>query len=185
MAGRGWQFFFPDLLSAHFLSPTASNIARLDAQEVALLIQQLLQRTEADEVYLVGGARAALPVLKALAQPAIKASGDKLVGALLLTPRITARTPVPGEEPVYDASVGQSRHPLRVLEGERTPNRWGLPHLTAALGRSGSPVSNGLIPGVRGFFWLRADRSADEQRQLEDFDRLIEDNLDLLREMKP
>ncbi len=186
MAGRGWQFYFPDMLSAHFLSPTPSNIARIPGEETAAVINRLLQQTKAEKVYLVGGGRAALPVLKALARPSVRreASG-KLVGALLLTPRITARTPVPGEEPVYDTSVGQSRHPLRVLEGERTPNRWGLPHLGKALGRSGSPVSSGLIPGVRGFFWLREDRSPEEQQQLETFDRLIENNLNKLDEMTP
>ena len=53
--------------------------------------------------------------------------------------------------------------PLLVLEGERTPNRWGVKHLTAALAQGGSHVHAKLIPDVRGYFFKREDANMPEE----------------------
>jgi hypothetical protein len=178
----GYQTYFPDMLSAHFLSSTASNIAKVPAQEVERVVLEILRSSDARRVYLVGGARAAVPVLKGLAREKIRQASAKLKGALLITPRINAKRPVPGSEPVYIDAVGRSRHPIRVLEGERTPNRWGLPHLKQALARSGSEVSSDLIKGVRGFFYLRGDQQTPaEQEMTSNFHQLIDSNIQIMR----
>ncbi len=176
----GYQTFFPDMLSAHFLSPTASNIGKVPSQEVARVIQHIIEESQASQVYLVGGARAAVPVLKGLAEPDVIAM-TPLKGALLITPRINKSTPVPGSEPVYIDAIGHSRHPIRVLEGERTPNRWGLPYLTQRLSESGSQVSTDLIKGVRGFFYLRNDKTPTEEQSTLDLHHIIDSNIKLLR----
>ena len=67
-----YQIFFPDMLSAHFLSPTPSNIDSVPAEEVVKVIQHIIDESAAKKVYLVGGARAAVPVLKGLADHEIK-----------------------------------------------------------------------------------------------------------------
>jgi len=118
-----------------------------------------------------------VPVIRGLADPRIKNAQSKLRGALLITPRINKKTPQPGSEPVYIDEVGASVHPIRILEGERTPNRWGLPHLGNALARSGSEVSSGLIEGVRGYFYLRDDQTEAEIEMTQNLDRLIHDNI--------
>ncbi len=177
MTSLGYQFYFPDMLSAHFLSPTPSNIARVPVDEIETVIIDLLDSTDASQVYLIGGARAAVPVLKALASEAIKQRQSKLKGALLITPRINRKKPEPGGEPVYIEAVGHSLHPIRVLEGERTPNRWGLPFLQQSLSQAGSPVSTELIKGVRGFFYLRGDKTPDEETMTAQLPSLIHDNL--------
>ena len=177
MAPLGYRFYFPDMLSAHFLSPTPSNIARVPVEEIEKVITGLLDTTEASQVYLIGGARAAVPVLKALASDIIRRRQHKLKGALLITPRINRKKPEPGAEPVYIEAVGHSIHPIRVLEGERTPNRWGLPFLQQSLAQSGSPVSTELIKGVRGFFYLRSDKNPDEEKMTAQLPRLIHENL--------
>lgn len=180
MVELGYQTFFPDMLSAHFLSPNPSNIGQVPRDEVVKVIQHIIEESEADQVFLVAGARAAVPVLKGLAEPDVIAM-TPLMGALLITPRINKSTPVPGSEPVYIDAIGHSKHPIRVLEGERTPNRWGLPHLKQRLSESGSPVSTALIKGVRGFFYLRNDKTPLEEQSTRDLHHIIDSNIQLLR----
>lgn len=179
-----YQIFFPDMLSAHFLSPTPSNIDSVPAEEVVKVIQHIIDESAAKKVYLVGGARAAVPVLKGLADQEIK-SLPVLKGALLITPRINQSSPVPGSEPDYISAVGQSSHPIRVIEGERTPNRWGLPHLVEKLSASGSQVTTELIKGVRGFFYLRNDKTPEEETATLDLHLLIHKNIQQLGASNP
>ncbi len=179
LVALGYQTFFPDMLSAHFLSPTASNVGKVPPKEVAKVIQHIIEESDAKRIYLVGGARAAVPVLKGLAEKEIK-SEARINGALLITPRINKLTPVPGSEPVYIDAIGHSLHPIRVLEGERTPNRWGLPYLKQQLASSGSTVSTALIKGVRGFFYLRNDKTAAEERATQELHQIIDTNIQQL-----
>ncbi len=179
LVALGYQTFFPDMLSAHFLSPTPSNIGKIPAQEVAKVIQHIIEESNAKKIYLIGGARAAVPVLTGLAEKDIK-SEARINGALLITPRINKLTPVPGSEPVYIDAVGQSQHPIRVLEGERTPNRWGLPYLKQRLAESGSTVSTALIKGVRGFFYLRNDKTPEEEKATDNLPHIIDTNIQQL-----
>ncbi len=174
---QGYQVYFPDMLSAHFLSPLPSNVARVPAEEVAEVIRHIVKTTSAKQVYLVAAARAAVPVIRGLADRRLQQKDSKLKGALLITPRINKKRPVPGTEPVYIDETGLSVHPLLVLEGERTPNRWGLPHLSAALSKSGSKVSTELIKGVRGYFYLRNDQNQAEAEMTDKLDVLIHDNI--------
>jgi len=180
LAGKGYRTYFPDMLSAHFLSQLPSNIARVPADEVAAVVLHILQHSNANQIYLVAGARAAVPVLRGLADKRMQQASARLKGALLITPRINQKTPEPGAEPVYIDAVGLSVHPLLVLEGERTPNRWGLPHLSAALAKSGSKVRAELIQGVRGYFYLRDDQTDAEAEMTRNLDLLIHDNLEKL-----
>ena len=50
-----------------------------------------------------------------------------------------------------------------LLEGERTPNRWGVQHLTDALAEGGSEVFAKIIPAVRGYFFKRQDANRPEE----------------------
>ncbi len=185
LSTQGYQFYFPDMLSAHFLSPTASNIAKIPTAEVAMVIQHILSESKSNQVYLVGGARAAIPILRGLSDPAIKKISKNLKGALLITPRITIKSPEPGTEPVYIKEAGLSNHPLRVLEGELTPNRWGLLHLVSTLTKSGSRVEADIIKGARGFFYLRNNQSPEEEKITQHFDKFIHKNIQELSIMQP
>lgn len=141
------------------------------------MIRYILDTTSAAEIYLVAGARAAVPVIRGLADTGLQQPSSKLKGALLITPRINKKTPQPGSEPVYIDETGLSTHPVMVLEGERTPNRWGLPHLAAALAKSGSPVETNLIAGVRGYFYMRDDQTRAEIEMTRRLDALIHDHI--------
>ena len=185
LSSQGYQVYFPDMLSAHFLSPTSSNIGKVPTEEVVEVVSHIIENNASSKIFLVGGARAAVPVVKGLSDPKIKALGDKLSGALLLTPRINRRNPVPGSEPEYVSEAGKSIHPIMILEGERTPNRWGLPHLTQTLATEGSHVQSDLIPGVRGFYYLRSDKTEQEEKMTSQLDKIIDSNIQRLGAIKP
>lgn len=180
LAGQGYQTFFPDMLSAHLLSSTRSNISRIPKTEVVSAIDFILKNSRSPRIYLIGGARAAVPVLKGLSDKRVQQAENRLKGALLITPRINKKNPQPGVEPVYVDAVGLSTQPIRILEGERTPNRWGLPHLKKHMAKSGSVVSSDLIKGVRGFFYLREEKTQQEQLMSEKLDQIIHQNLKLV-----
>lgn len=185
LTAKGYQFYFPDMLSAHFLSPTPSSIARVPTQEVVTVIRHILNETKSEEVYIIAAARAAVPVLKSLSDKKILLSSQKLKGALLISPRINRQTPQPGEEPVYIHEAGLSTHPILILEGERTPNRWGLPHLIQRLAKSGSLVRSDLLKGVRGFFYLRSEQTQPEAEMTARLDHIIHSNIQKLGAIKP
>lgn len=172
-----YQVYFPDILSAHFMSPTASNISKISQEEAARVVLDIVKKGSAKEYFLLGGARAAVPVLKALADDRVKNLKDLLKGALLLTPRVNKVTPEPGELPIFIDELGQSTLALNVLEGERTPNRWGLPYLKSQLEQAGSSVSTGLIKGVRGFFYLRAEQTESEVKMTQKLPLIIDENI--------
>ena len=77
----------------------------------------------------------------------------------------------------YVDAVGKTHLPLMILEGERTPNRWGLGHLTNALKASGSDVSAKLIPSVRGYFFNRGDSNTSEELVTSQLSGLIKASL--------
>ncbi len=183
LAAQGYESYFPDMLSAHFFSPVPSSIKRVPKKEIIDVIQYFLQQTSAEHVFLVGGARSAIPVLKGLSSKNMGPFAKKLKGALLITPRISKKTPEPGMEPVYIDEAGLSTLPILILEGERTPNRWGLPHLSRALSRSGSRVETDIINGVRGFFYLRKEQTQEEIKMSEMLDQLIHEYIQRLENM--
>lgn len=180
MVDRGYQIYFPDMLSAHFLSSLPSNIARIPTAEVVAVIRHIIDTSSAERLFLLAGARAAVPVIRGLADKNLQQMNSKLKGALLITPRIYKTTPDPGSEPVYIDETGLSIHPILILEGERTPNRWGLPHLVATLEKSGSRVHTELLDGVRGYFYLRDNQTPAEMELTRQLDSLIHDSLQKL-----
>jgi hypothetical protein len=58
--------------------------------------------------------------------------------------------------------VGSTKLPLMVLEGGRTPNRWGLNRLSHQLAKSGSHIISKIVPNVRGNFFKREDPNRAE-----------------------
>ena len=55
-------------------------------------------------------------------------------------------TPEPGKTPEYVDAVGKTHLPIMLLEGGRTPNRWGINSLSHELEKSGSKVIAKVIP---------------------------------------
>lgn len=176
---HGIEVWLPDMLSAHFLPPGPSSIYNIPGEEIAVIIDAAIEKTGKKHIYLVAGGRAAAPLLRgAVAWEKKRVEGSQqLSGALLIYPRLTLLKPEPGTEPVYIEAVGKAKLPIVILEGERTPNRWGLPHLTAAFRKNSVFVTSSLIPKVRGYFYVRNDATPAEQAMSQQLPYLIMDHL--------
>jgi len=160
---QGIEVWLPDMLSAHFLPAGPSSIYKISGDEVATIIGVVARALPDKSIYLIAGGRAAAPLLRG-AYSWEKQNPDKtLAGAILLYPRLTLLKPEPGKEPVYIEVVDKVNLPIVILEGERTPNRWGLPHLMEQIRKSSRFVHSELLPKVRGYFYVRNDATPAEQ----------------------
>lgn len=176
----GLEVWMPDLLSAFFLPKLPSSIAEIPADATADIVLDAAKSTGKSVYLIAGGVETAL-VLRTIAELERRDSSDVIVGAILLFPRLLRGEPQPGHEPEYVDAVGGTRSPLLVIEGERTPNRWGLPHLQAALSAGGSPVQTLVVPEIRGFFYSREDSNPSEETVTTQMHGLIKAGLFQLR----
>jgi hypothetical protein len=185
LAKRGIATWLPDMLGAHFLPMSPSSMDELPAQEIAAVIARAVHSGK--RVYLVTAGRASLPVLRGLAawqKQASPEARDAIEGVLLFYPELYAGTPVPGAEARYEPVVSETRTRIVILQGERSPGRWWLRHLRQAFERAGSTVHTALLPGVRGYFFIREEQTAEEVATAARLPELVQDALRQIDAMK-
>lgn len=174
---HGIDVWLPDFLSAHFLPQGPSSIYKIPGAEIAAVINEIVKQRPQADIYLVAAGRANAPLLRGAVEWEKKTGNKALKGILMLFPRLNLLEPVPGNEPVYIEAVGKTRLPIIILEGGRTPNRWGLPHLKKALEKNGSSVSFSILPKVRGYFYTRPKKTKAEEALSKKVHELILNNL--------
>ncbi len=164
LSANKMEIWMPDLLTAYFLPKQKSAIEQIPTEDVVAIIDAAIQAPD-KQVYLISSGRGSAVLLRGLArwEQLHPNQLDALKGVVLLYPRLNAKPPEPGKDPVYIDAVGKTKTPIAVLEGEKTPHRWALPALAQQLGASGSLVTTALIPGVRGFFYEREKQNLAEQ----------------------
>lgn len=185
LAKRGITTWLPDMLGAHFLPMGPSSMDSLPAEEIAAVIEHARQSNK--RLYLVTAGRASLPVLRGLAawqKQAAPETRDAIQGILLFYPELYAGTPVPGTEARYEPVVGETRARIVILQGERSPGRWWLRHLKHALEQAGSTVHTALLPGVRGYFFIREEQTPEEIATAARLPDIVQDALQQLDAMK-
>ncbi len=176
----GIEVWMPDMLSAYMLPNVRSSLQQIPTEALVALVDDAA-KTGKDVYLIASGPDTELVLRAAAAWEAAHPQGGALKGAILLFPRLNATEPEPGKPPEYVAAVGTTKLPMLVLEGERTPNRWGIGHLTKALERGGSPVYAKLIPDVRGYFFKRDDANMPENVATSQLSGLIKASLFYLR----
>lgn len=177
----GIEVWMPDMLSAFMLPKVRSSISQIPVEAIDRLIDAALKTGK--QVYLIASGPDTDLVLRAAADWERKHPDEpQPAGAVLLFPRLNKSAPEPGKEPEYVDSVGATHLPVLLLEGERTPNRWGIKHLVAALGKGGSPVDARVIPDVRGYFFKRQDSNMPEEVATSQLSGLIKASLYMLGE---
>lgn len=170
---QGIEIWFPDFLSAHFLPQGPSSIYKIPGKEVAAVIKMIVKERPGKSIYLLAGGRANAPLLRGALEWEKNENNKPVKAAILLYPRLNLLEPVPGNEPVYIEAIGKVKLPVVILEGERTPNRWGLPHLTAKFKESSSTVTYELLPKVRGYFYTRPKKTAAEKALSEKLHEIV------------
>jgi hypothetical protein len=163
LAEDGIEVWMPDMLGGYMLPKSRSSIHSIPSEGLYKVMAKAMDTGK--KVYLIASGPDTELVLRVANEWEQKHNGAAgLAGVVLMFPRLNDGKPEPGKEPVYVDAVGKTKEvPLLVLEGERTPNRWGVKHLTKALGQNGSNVSAKLIPDVRGYFFKREDANMPEE----------------------
>jgi len=163
LSDTSMEIWMPDLLSAHFLPKLKSSLAEIPSEDVVSLIDEAIA-SSGKQVYLISSGGGSALLLRGLVQWEQQNPDrlNELNGVILLYPRLNAKAPEPGKDPVYIDAVGKTQTPIAILEGSKTPNSWALPALKEKMQAGGSLVTTALIPGVRGFFYEREKQSLPE-----------------------
>lgn len=168
----------PDMLSAFMLPNLRSSRAKIPTSAILAVIDAAMQSGK--KVYLIASGADTEIILRGASEWE-KTHKKQLSGAVLLFPRLFKDKPVPGVIPEYVDVVGKTTLPIMMLEGERTPNRWGIRSLSHELGMGGSPVYAKVIPMVRGYFFKRQDANRPENVVTSQLAGLIKVSLYYLR----
>jgi hypothetical protein len=159
LSDDGVEVWMPDMLGGFMLPKVRSSLADIPTETITAIIAEALKTGK--KVYLIASGPDTELILRAASE--WEAEGhDPVAGAILMFPRLFKDEPVPGEMPEYVDAVGKTRLPIMLLEGGRTPNRWGLNTLSHELQKSGSDVTSKVIPKVRGYFFKRQDANRSE-----------------------
>ena len=155
----GVEVWMPDMLGGFMLPKVRSSLADISTETITAIIAEAVKTGK--KVYLIASGPDTELVLRAASQWEAE-DHEPVAGAILMFPRLYKDTPVPGEVPEYVDAVGKTQLPIMLLEGGRTPNRWGLNTLSNELQKSGSEVTSKVIPKVRGYFFKRQDANRSE-----------------------
>ena len=180
LAEDGVEVWMPDMLSAYMLPNVRSSRAEIPVESLLAILNAAVKTGK--QVYLIASGADTALLLRAASEWEAKHK-KQLSGAVLLFPRLFKSEPVPGVIPAYVDVVGKTQLPLMLLEGERTPNRWGIKSLTSQLEQGGSQVSSKLIPSVRGYFFKREDANRSEEVVTSQLAGLIKVSLFYLEQM--
>ena len=167
LAEDGIEVWMPDMLSGFMLPKVRSSLTGISTDTLTAVIDEAIKTGK--KVFLIASGPDTELILRAASQweshvkESEKDSGKKqLAGAVLMFPRLFKEAPEPGKIPEYVDAVGKTRLPIMLLEGGRTPNRWGINTLSQELQKSGSKVTAKVIPKVRGYFFKRQDTNRSE-----------------------
>lgn len=164
LAQKGVATWLVGLLESNFLANTASNMDRLDANQVAKLITVATQT--GNPVIVATSGRGAIPILRGVRRWQLaNADNKQLAGVILLSPQLYVETPDPGVEAQFMPIVSASNVPLVILQPDKSPWYWKLNASIAALQSGGSEVFFQPLRGVRDRFYFRADANELEITQ--------------------
>lgn len=182
LAADGIEVWMPDLLSAYMLPKVKSSLASIQTEAIIALITEATKTGK--QIYLIASGPDTELVLRGAREWEKLHPDTPLTGAILMFPRLFKDAPEPGVVPEYVDAVGQTKLPIMLLEGERTPNRWGIANLSDALQQNGSQVISKVIPNVRGYFFKRADANRSEDVVTSQLAGMIKVSLFYLQEEK-
>ena len=184
LAARGIEVWMADLLGAHFLPIAPSSMRSLEGREVARLIQHAVRETD-KRIILIASGYGAVPALRgARIWQAEHPDSQRLGGAILFYPMLSAHNPKPGQPLEYLDVVHHTRLPMVIMQPTNTPTRFWIDKLKRNLESGGSRVQVKLLPGVRGHFYDREDATEAERAMAQRLPELVEQALTQLAQME-
>lgn len=184
LSSRGVEVWLADLLGAHFLPIAPSSMRSLEGEEVASLIEYAVKQNE-KRIVLTASGYGAIPALRGAHIWQQKHPGDdRLAGAILFFPLLTAHDPQPGKPLTYLEVVHQTNLPVVIMQPGNTPTRFWIRKLKKALEEGGSRVHVELLPDVRTRFYSRTDATPAENAMAQRLPELVEQALGTLRTLE-
>lgn len=165
LAAIGQEVWLADLLGMYFLPVAPSSMRTIKGNEVLETVE-MLQRDDGRRVYLVSAGFGSIPVLRGAHLWKKKYAGteseDYIAGIILLYPELHAQEPKPGHELDYLPVVSNTSTPVMIMQPQLTPARFWLHRLTALLESGGASVQTEILPGVRGYFFVKQSSTPAE-----------------------
>jgi len=173
LARRGYSVWVADLFGARFLPVAPSSLEEIPATDVAGLIQAGAKTYR--KIILVSSGRGAAVALGGAQLWQSQHPTRTIAGAVLLFPNLLTASPEAGEEAAYLPITRQTRLPLAILQGDKSPWHWQLDRLKQELEQGGSRVAIKTLPGMRDRFYFREDAQPRERELGARLDGLIDD----------
>ena len=183
LAQRGYSVWLADLFGARFLPIAPSSFDEISPADVAGLIQAAAKTHQ--KIILVSSGRGAAVTLSGAKQWQAQNRSRNIAGAVLLFPNLLTASPEAGEDATYLPVTRQTRLPITILQGDKSPWHWQLDTLKQQLAKGGSRVVIKNLPGMRDRFYFREDASPQEQELGDGLDTLIDDAIKSLPGWKP
>jgi len=179
LAQRGIEVWMPDLHAAWFLAPGTQSLAAVEPAAIAALIDAAAATGKT--VYLLAGGRTAQLALEGVrAWQASSASAGSVGGAVLLYPKLYARTPQGGEDAEFSAAVRGTNAPLFVLQPELSSGWWRIGTVAEALRTGGASVYVQKLAGVSDGFEAREETRPGELEMTARLPAIVDRALTLL-----
>jgi thiol-disulfide isomerase/thioredoxin len=160
----GIEVWRADVLEARFLPTLESSLTQVPDSDITGLIDAA--RATGKRVTILASARAGVLALRgAQAWQAEHPGAAGLDGVILLHPNFDLGPPDPGREAEFHPIVTRTHLPVHVIQPEKSPWRFRLEALKAALERGGGQVTLQLLPGVRDRYYFRADATPEEDTE--------------------
>ena len=173
LAQLGYSVWVADLFAARFLPITPSSLDEIPASDVASLIQAAAKQHR--NIILISSGRGAAVALGGARQWQAQHRMKRIAGAVLLFPNLLAGSPEAGEEATYLPIARQTRLPIAILQGDKSPWHWQIDTLKQQLTQGGSYLAVKNLPGMRDRFYFREDAFPRERELADQLDILIHD----------
>jgi hypothetical protein len=183
LARAGIEVWLADLLGAHFLPAAPSSMMEISAEDVAATIEHVRQQT-GKRIYLVAHGRGAVPALTGTRHWQQQHGNERadVAGVILFFPKLLEGELEPGKLSPYLPITRQTSVPVVILQPMLTPERFWVERLKGELEQGGAKVVVTLLPGVRGFFYLRNDRTPAENALTDKLPQLVLDAIASLKQ---
>jgi thiol-disulfide isomerase/thioredoxin len=160
----GVEVWRADVLEARFLPTLESSLEQVPDSDIITLIDTA--RATGKRVTILASARAGVLALRgAQAWQRAHPGAAGLDGVILLHPNLYLGPPDPGREAEFHPIVARTQLPVHVIQPEKSPWRFRLDALKAALEQGGARVTLQLLPGVRDRFYFRAEATPEEDAE--------------------
>lgn len=184
LSARGIEVWLADLLGAHFLPIAPSSMRSLEGEEVVRLIEYAMLQSD-KRIVLTASGYGAIPALRGARLWRLQHPDDnRLAGAILFFPMLTAHDPEPGKPLEYLGVVHDTRLPIVIMQPIDTPTRFWVNKLKKGLEQGGSRVHVELLPEVRTFFYSRPEPTPAEQAMARRLPELVMQAVERLRTLE-